>query len=333
MTNAGTVEEPLLQVDDLHVTFEGRTSVHAVRGLNFGVGRAERFGLVGESGSGKSVSARSILGLTPRQARVSGSIRFEGRQLVGLNERQFRTIRGKRIALVSQDPLSSLNPVLTIGLQITEAIETHLGVSRKDARSRAVDLIGSVGIPQARERLDQYPHQLSGGMRQRVAIAIALCCEPDLLIADEPTTALDVTVQAQILELIAELTAQRQMSVLIITHDLGVVAAFTDRIAVMYAGRIVETGATRDVLAAPDHPYTLGLLKSVPRVDADTTGELDSIRGQPPSLTNTIAGCAFAPRCDSAGDECFTVEPPLHQAGHAQVAWCHRPARRDTAAR
>lgn len=332
MSSQAVVDEPLLQVEGLEVTFTGKTPVHAVRGLNFDVGRAERFGLVGESGSGKSVSARSILGLTPKRAEVSGSIVFDGHELVGMGERQFRTIRGNRIALVSQDPLSSLNPVLTVGLQITEAMEAHLGISHKEARLRAADLIASVGIPQARERLDQYPHELSGGMRQRVAIAIALSCEPDLLIADEPTTALDVTVQAQILELIADLTTQRQMSVLIITHDLGVVARFTDRIGVMYAGRVVETGLTRDVLAAPDHPYTLGLLKSVPRVDADIDGELEPIPGQPPSLTRTIGGCAFAPRCDRAIEVCTTTEPPVHHLDRAHAAWCHNPARREAIA-
>ena len=260
-TRAGS---PLLTVDDLHVEFVGRNrTVRAVHGLSYEIRAGETLGLVGESGSGKSVSALSLLGLLPKRvSRVSrGSARFEGRELIGMHDEELRKVRGAKIAMIFQDPLSSLNPVLTIGRQITEALETHRSMNKRAANARAVELLDLVGIPGANRRVNDYPHQFSGGMRQRAMIAMALSCEPSLLIADEPTTALDVTIQAQILALLRRLREELGMAVLLITHDLGVVAGFADRLAVMYAGRLVEVGPTEDLLADPAHPYPIGLLR------------------------------------------------------------------------
>ena len=309
---------PLLSVRDLHVEFSGRGStVRAVRGLTYDIGAGETVGLVGESGSGKSVSALSLLGLLPKRVgRISaGSAIFEGQEILNLPEEKLRKIRGARIAMIFQDPLSSLNPVLTIGRQITEAVEIHRGVSHKEARKRATELLELVGIPDADARLDNYPHQFSGGMRQRAMIAMALSCEPSLLIADEPTTALDVTIQAQILELLRRLRTELQMAVLLITHDLGVVAGFADRLAVMYAGRIVELGPTETILSDPAHPYTVGLLRSLPRLDRPRQVALTPIEGSPPDLASDLRGCPFAPRCMWRLDRCSTDDPPLLTVG------------------
>ncbi len=310
-------EAPLLAVDNLRVEFAARRVVHAVRGLSYTIAPGETLGLVGESGSGKSVSALALLGLLPKRVGriTAGSVRFEGRELVGLPEDQLRHVRGARIGMIFQDPLSSLNPVLTVGRQITEGLETHRGLNHTAASKRAVELLDMVGIPAARRRVHDYPHQFSGGMRQRAMIAMALACEPTLLIADEPTTALDVTIRAQILDLLGRLRAELRMAVLLITHDLGVVAGFADRLAVMYAGRIVETGQTEDVLARPEHPYTVGLLQSLPRLDRPRQAELKPIGGAPPDLASQIVGCPFAPRCAWRLELCWSVDPEILPVG------------------
>jgi oligopeptide/dipeptide ABC transporter ATP-binding protein len=304
---------PLLAVEGLRVEFAGRRRVYAVRGLSYTIAPGETLGLVGESGSGKSVSALALLGLLPKPVgRITGgSVRFQGRELVGVPEEQLRHIRGARIGMIFQDPLSSLNPVLTIGRQLTEGLETHRRLSHSAASQRAVELLDMVGIPAARRRMDEYPHQFSGGMRQRAMIAMALACEPALLIADEPTTALDVTIRAQILDLLGRLRAELKMAILMITHDLGVVAGFADRLAVMYAGRIVETGPTENVLARPEHPYTVGLLQSLPRLDRPRQTELKPIGGAPPDLASQIVGCPFAPRCAWRLPVCWSIDPEL----------------------
>jgi oligopeptide/dipeptide ABC transporter ATP-binding protein len=310
----GRDDGALLTVDDLHVEFAGRQrTVRAVRGLSYMIRPGETLGLVGESGSGKSVSALSILGLLPKRVgRVSaGSARFDGQELIGMPENQLRRIRGARIAMIFQDPLSSLNPVLTIGRQITEALETHRGMGRKESTTRAIELLEMVGIPGASGRIKDYPHQFSGGMRQRAMIAMALSCEPSLLIADEPTTALDVTIQAQILSLLRRLREELGMAVLLITHDLGVVAGFADRLAVMYAGRLVEQGPAEDLLAGPAHPYTIGLLKSLPRLDQPRQAALTPIEGSPPDLAADLVGCPFAPRCAWRLEDSWLTNPPL----------------------
>ena len=317
---AGT---PILSVNDLQVEFAGHGRVvRAVRGLSYDIGPGETIGLVGESGSGKSVSALSLLGLLPKRVGkvTAGTAIFQGQDLLHLSEDKLRRIRGARIAMIFQDPLSSLNPVLTIGRQITEAIETHQNVSAKDARKRAIELLELVGIPGAASRINDYPHQFSGGMRQRAMIAMALSCEPSLLIADEPTTALDVTIQAQILELLRRLRAELGMAVLLITHDLGVVAGFADRLAVMYAGRLVELGPTETLLADPAHPYTIGLLRSLPRLDRPRQAALTPIEGSPPDLASNLEGCPFAPRCAWRLDRCWTDAPPLVLAAGERLA-------------
>ena len=341
-TRSGT---PILSVTDLQVEFAGHGRVvRAVRGLSYDIGPGETIGLVGESGSGKSVSALSLLGLLPKRVGkvTAGTAIFQGEDLLHLSDEKLRTIRGARIAMIFQDPLSSLNPVLTIGRQITEAIETHRNVSAKDAKKRAIELLELVGIPGAASRLNDYPHQFSGGMRQRAMIAMALSCEPSLLIADEPTTALDVTIQAQILELLRRLRAELGMAVLLITHDLGVVAGFADRLAVMYAGRLVELGPTETLLADPAHPYTIGLLRSLPRLDRPRQAALTPIEGSPPDLASNLEGCPFAPRCAWRLDRCWTDAPPLVLAageriidsaliGH-QVACHNQPTREEAIA-
>ena len=341
-TRPGT---PILSVTDLQVEFAGHGRVvRAVRGLSYDIGPGETIGLVGESGSGKSVSALSLLGLLPKRVGkvTAGTAIFQGEDLLHLSDEKLRTIRGARIAMIFQDPLSSLNPVLTIGRQITEAIETHRNVSAKDAKKRAIELLELVGIPGAASRINDYPHQFSGGMRQRAMIAMALSCEPSLLIADEPTTALDVTIQAQILELLRRLRAELGMAVLLITHDLGVVAGFADRLAVMYAGRLVELGPTETLLADPAHPYTIGLLRSLPRLDRPRQAALTPIEGSPPDLASNLEGCPFAPRCAWRLDRCWTDAPPLVLAageriidsaliGH-QVACHNQPTREEAIA-
>ncbi len=305
--------EPLLKVEDLRVTFSTDDGiVHAVDGISYAVDTAKTLGIVGESGSGKTVSSLTTLGLTRTQgAKVTGSILFEGKDLVALSDDELRRIRGNEIAMIFQDPLSALHPFYKVGAQLMEAVLTHRKVSRSAARDRAIDLLELVGIPDPHRRVDQYPHEFSGGMRQRAMIAMALANEPKLLIADEPTTALDVTVQAQILELLQELQDRLGMAIIMITHDLGVVAEITNEICVMYAGRIVEHASTETIFASPQHPYTWGLLKSIPRLDAPRDEELVPIPGRPPSLINPPSGCHFHPRCPYARERHKHEDPKL----------------------
>ncbi len=322
---AGTAdpETPLLTVADLHVEFTSRDRVvRAVRGLSYSVGYGESLGLVGESGSGKSVSVLSLLGLLPKRTGkvTAGSALFEDQDLLHLPEQELRRIRGAKIAMIFQDPLSSLNPVLPIGRQISEAIETHRGLSIRDATKRAIELLELVGIPEAAQRANDYPHQFSGGMRQRAMIAMALSCEPSLLIADEPTTALDVTIQAQILELLRQLRNELGMSVILISHDLGVVAGFADRLGAIYAGRLVEIGPTERLLADPAHPYMIGLLRSLPRLDRPRETTLTPIEGSPPDLASNLDGCPFAPRCAWRVPRCWTDMPALAPATGERLA-------------
>ncbi|MFN8619966.1 MAG: ABC transporter ATP-binding protein [Chloroflexota bacterium] len=319
--------EPLLAVEDLRVEFAGARPVRAVRGLGYTLAPGEALGLVGESGSGKSVSALSLLRLLPAKAAriTSGTARFGGVDLLAIPQSQLEDIRGDRIGFVFQDPLVYLNPVLTVGEQIAESLRRHRGTGKAEAADRATRLLELVGIPNARARLKDYPHQFSGGMRQRAMIAMALACDPVLLIADEPTTALDVTIQAQILDLLRELRREQGMALLIITHDLGVVAGITDRLAVMYAGRVVETGPTRDLLRAPRHPYTSGLLRSLPRLDQPRQAELTPIEGSPPDLAADLPGCPFRPRCARALDRCATDDPTMEPAGQVRAVACWNP--------
>ena len=324
------MSEPVLSVRDLEVRIgTPRGPAHVVNGLSYDVHAGETLAIVGESGSGKSVSVLALLGLVPQPpARVSGEVRFGGLDLVTASPAELRGVRGNGIGMVFQDPMTSLNPVLTVGRQLTEGMEVHLGLSGAEARDRAVELLDLVGIPGARSRLDDYPHQLSGGMRQRVMIAIGLACDPQVLIADEATTALDVTIQAQIVELLASLQERLGMAVIWITHDLGVVAGIADRVLVMYAGRVVEDGGVDAVYEEPLHPYTRGLLRSIP-VLGRTEAELASIPGLPPQPADLPPGCPFWPRCGERRDErCRTEVPPLREArpGH-KVAAFYEPAR------
>jgi peptide/nickel transport system ATP-binding protein len=307
------VSGPLLRVEDLHVEFPTEDGVvHAVDGITYQVHKGRTLGIVGESGSGKTVSSLTTLGLTRRQgARITGRIVFEGKDLVTLAEDELRTIRGNDIAMIFQDPLSALHPLYKVGRQLSEAVRAHRNVSKAQARERAVELLGLVGIPDPTRRVDSYPHEFSGGMRQRAMIAMALANEPKLLIADEPTTALDVTVQAQILALLERLQRELGMAIVIITHDLGVVAEMADDIAVMYAGRIVETASAASVFAAPEHPYTWGLLKSIPRLDAQRDVDLVPIPGTPPSLISPPSGCHFHPRCPYVQPDHTRIDPQL----------------------
>jgi peptide/nickel transport system ATP-binding protein len=304
--------EKLLEVTDLHVQFATEDGVvRAVDGVSFELERGKVLGIVGESGSGKSVTAMTLLGLTRSvNAKFEGAISYKGEDLLKMSEAKLRRFRGNELAMIFQDPMTSMNPVYRIGAQISEAIRTHEDVSKQTARNRAVQLLRQVGIPQPEERVDDYPHQFSGGMRQRAMIAMALANNPDVLIADEPTTALDVTIQAQIIELIDKLKDDFNSSVILITHDLGVVADIADDIAVMYAGRIVEYGTKRQLFYDPLHPYTWGLLGSIPRLDRAKPEKLASIAGAPPSLINLPQGCKFRPRCPHAFSKC-TEHPPL----------------------
>jgi oligopeptide/dipeptide ABC transporter ATP-binding protein len=316
---------PLLDVRGLHTHFAtGAGIVRAVDGVSFSVEQGETVAIVGESGSGKSVSALSILRLIQEPAGriTAGEIRFAGRDLMGLSDVEMRQVRGGDIGMVFQEPMTSLNPVLTIGRQLTEGIEQHRGSGPEAARARAIELLGMVGIAEPARRLKQYPHHLSGGMRQRVMIAIALSCDPKLIIADEPTTALDVTIQAQILEMMKELTRRLGVALIIITHNLGVVARYANRVNVMYAGRIVESGSAEALYRSPRHPYTMALLRSVPRLDIPRRTRLDPVDGQPPDLMRLDGGCAFRPRCRFAVDACATAQPPLAAASEAE----HRAA-------
>jgi oligopeptide transport system ATP-binding protein len=311
---------PMLSVRDLQVTFgSGDRVVHAVNGISYDLGAGETMGIVGESGSGKSVSSLAVLGLLPKPAaRASGSIVFDGDELLGLDDDQMRKLRGNRLAMIFQDPMTSLNPVLTIERQLTEVLETHQKLKHAGAERRAIQLLEMVGIPGAEKRLNDFPHQFSGGMRQRVMIAIALACDPELLIADEPTTALDVTIQAQILDLMRSIVAEVHTALILITHDLGVVAGMCRTTAVMYAGRIIERAHTAELFGRPRHPYTVGLLRSLPRLDGTERGELVPIKGQPPDLSRQITGCPFAPRCFNVQDRCRAENPPLEQAPDAE---------------
>jgi oligopeptide/dipeptide ABC transporter ATP-binding protein len=315
--------EPLLDIRALEIGFPagGGRSLPVVRGASLGVARREIVGLVGESGSGKSLTALAVLGLVPTPGRIlSGSVRLNGRELVGLPERELRAVRGARIGLVFQEPSAALNPVLTVGAQIAEAIRAHLPVSRASARRRAIDLLDRLSIPDPERRYGEYPHQLSGGQRQRVVLALALAAGPDLLIADEPTTALDVTLQAEVLDLLVELRDELGLAVLLISHDLGVVAQICDRVAVMYAGEVVESGTVAEVFARPLHPYTRGLLAALPRLGAPAPrGELPAIGGQVPSAADLPSGCAFHPRCPERLPECPEIHPAWSVRGGGGV--------------
>ncbi len=326
MTLDTSIKRPLLEVTDLRTQFFTQDGVvKAVNGVSFMLGEGEALGLVGESGCGKSVSALSLMRLIPQPPGriVSGQVIFDGRDLLKLKEDDMRKVRGNDIAMIFQDPMTSLNPVLTIGRQISEALELHKGMDRSAARKRTIELLELVGIPAARNRVDDYPHQFSGGMRQRVMIAMALSCEPKLLLADEPTTALDVTIQAQILDLIARLRRELGMAIIMITHDLGVVAGIADRINVMYAGYIVETGTADEIFHNPRHPYTLGLLKSIPRLDEPRKEKLVPIEGLPPDLVDAPPGCPFQPRCPYAIERCVPENPSLEPVvpGHRIACW------------
>ncbi len=319
--------EHLLEVQDLKLYFKVKAGhVHAVNGVSFSVKPGERVGVVGESGCGKSVTALSIMRLIPQPPGeyVGGSVLFEDEDLLDLSESQMRRIRGSKIGMIFQDPMTCLNPTMTVGAQIAEGLRIHLKVSKDEAMKRAISLLDQVGIPDAGRRINSYPHQFSGGMRQRVMIAIALACNPKLLIADEPTTALDVTVQAQILELINGVCKEFGTAVILITHDLGVVAGMTDRVVVMYAGKVVETAPTDELFANPRHPYTLGLLDSVPRLDEQRTSMLRTIEGAPPDLIHPPTGCPFMPRCAFARAICRTMPPldPLPgDSTHRKACW------------
>jgi oligopeptide transport system ATP-binding protein len=319
-------KRPLLEVNDLRTQFATHDGpVNAVNGVSFTLNEGEALGLVGESGCGKSITALSLMRLVPEPPGriVSGEVRFDGRDLLELRQDEMRRVRGNDIAMVFQDPMTSLNPVLTIGRQIGEALQLHKAMGRDAARRRTIELLELVGIPAARTRVDDYPHQFSGGMRQRVMIAMALSCEPKLLIADEPTTALDVTIQAQILDLIKRLRRELGMAIIMITHDLGVVAGIADRINVMYAGYIVETGTVDEIFLNPRHPYTLGLLNSIPRLDEPRKEKLVPIEGLPPDLVNPPRGCPFQPRCPYAIERCADDNPRLESVmpGHRIACW------------
>jgi peptide/nickel transport system ATP-binding protein len=305
--------EPLLRVEDLHVEFSTEDGVvKAVDGISYEVRRGRTLGVVGESGSGKTVSAMTILGLTRAQgAKITGRVMFEGRDLLALPDAELRKIRGNEIAMIFQDPSTALHPLYKVGSQLIEAVRAHQDSSKAQARNRTIDLLGLVGIPDPCKRVDDYPHEFSGGMRQRAMIAMALANEPKLLIADEPTTALDVTVQAQILALLERLRGELGMAIVIVTHDIGVVAQMADEIAVMYAGRIVETATTEALLSGPEHPYTWGLLRSIPTLDGPRVEQLESIPGSPPSLIDPPSGCHFHPRCAYAQPDHARIDPEL----------------------
>jgi oligopeptide transport system ATP-binding protein len=318
-------EPPLLEVRDLHVEFRTRDGVaHAVNGVSYTVSAAETLAVLGESGSGKSVTAQAIMGIldSPPGFVTQGEILFRGQDLLKMNAEDRRKVRGAKMAMIFQDALSSLNPVLSVGNQLAEMFIVHEGMSRKDAKSKAIELMDRVRIPAARDRVGDYPHQFSGGMRQRIMIAMALALEPDLIIADEPTTALDVTVQAQVMELLAELQREYSMGLILITHDLGVVADVADYIAVMYAGRIVETAPVHEIYRRPAHPYTKGLLASIPRLDQKGR-ELYAIKGLPPNLLHIPPGCAFNPRCPMAQAVCRADVPPLYEVSPTRASACH----------
>ncbi len=319
--------DPLLDVKGLTVGFGTDDGVvQAVRGVDFEVRSGEILAIVGESGSGKSVTAMSLLKLLPPSATIEGSVDWAGESLLDASEQRMQAVRGNEIAMIFQDPLSALNPVYKVGQQIAEMVHSHRKVSKADARARAVEMLTQVGIPQPEKRVNQFPHEFSGGMRQRAMIAMGLSCEPRLIVADEPTTALDVTVQAQVLDLLVDLCHRLSTAVILITHDLGVVAGIADRVTVMYAGRVVESGSVDDVFDATAHPYTAGLLSSLPRLDGDVAAPLVPIAGQPPSMLNPPSGCSFHPRCPFAKEEagCMTIVPTLDERRPGQLSACHR---------
>jgi oligopeptide/dipeptide ABC transporter ATP-binding protein len=318
-------EKLLLKVDDLKTYFYTVDGVvPAVDGISFSVAKGETLGIVGESGSGKSITARSIMRLIPNPPGkiVSGSINFDGEELLAKKENEMRLIRGSKIGMIFQDPMTSLNPLFKIGDQIIEAITIHQDVSKNEAKEKAIEALKMVGIPSPEKRIKNYPHEMSGGMRQRAMIAMALCCKPDLLIADEPTTALDVTIQAQILDLIKEMKNKLGMSVMLITHDLGVVANVVDRVIVMYAGKVMEQGSTSDLFTSPLHPYTRGLLDSIPTISS-IEHRLKSIEGSLPNVKVDFIGCRFADRCNESCEKCFEKDPPLVKVNNSYVR-CHK---------
>ncbi|MCY0876438.1 MAG: ABC transporter ATP-binding protein [Firmicutes bacterium] len=314
----------LLEVNDLKTSFYTASGyLPAIDGVTFHIDQGETLGIVGESGCGKSVTSLSIMQLLAANGKIQGgSITFNGRNLVGLTDREMRKIRGNEIGMIFQEPMTSLNPVHRIGKQIGESLRIHKGITGSAAKAKAVELLNLVGIPRAEQIVDEYPHRLSGGMRQRVMIAVAMACDPQLLIADEPTTALDVTIQAQILDLMRKIKKERDMGIMLITHDLGVVAEMCDRVVVMYAGKVVEQGAVRDIFRNPSHPYTIGLLSSIPKLE-ERKERLDSIPGTVPSIELMPAGCRFAARCPHATDRCVRTEPGLLPVtpGHDTRCW------------
>jgi peptide/nickel transport system ATP-binding protein len=317
-------EAPLVEVNDLRVAFEGDRGrvTEAVSKIGFTLGRGKTLGLVGESGCGKTVTALALMRLLPNDtARVSGSVQFEGRELLNLPERQMQDLRGNRLAMIFQEPMTSLNPSYTVGDQVGEALIRHRGLSRKGARAKAIEMLKRVRIPSPEARIDEFPHKLSGGMRQRVMIAMALACQPALLIADEPTTALDVTIQAQILDLLRRLREDTGTAIMLITHDLGVVAEMCDEVVVMYAGEIVERARTGELFTRPEHPYTVGLIGSMPRL-GPRKARLAAIRGTVPSLTGAFQGCRFAARCPFVEERCRSLAPPLADTGAGHLSRC-----------
>jgi oligopeptide/dipeptide ABC transporter ATP-binding protein len=319
--------DPLLTVEDLKVEFwTRRGTVYAVNGISFDIAPGETLGIVGESGCGKSVTSLALMGILPRAGRITGgTVTFQDRDLLKLTDHQLRKVRGREIAMIFQDPMTSLNPVLTIGRQIREALETHFDMDKGQANARAAELLDSVGIPSAKARIKDYPHQFSGGMRQRAMIAMALACEPKLLIADEPTTALDVTIQAQILSVLRELVTERETALILITHDLGVVAGTCERVNVMYAGMFVETGTADQLFARPRHPYTLGLLQSIPRLDATRKERLHPIPGAPRDMLRPPAACPFQPRCRFEVEQSSMEVPELREIEPGHMVACFNP--------
>ncbi|HTT88745.1 MAG TPA: ABC transporter ATP-binding protein [Acidimicrobiales bacterium] len=326
---------PLLVVRDLHVSFKMEfNTIYAVQGLSLDVRAGERVGVVGESGSGKSITALSVMQMVPAPGKVTqGEIIFAGQELVGLSRKGMRRVRGHQIGMIPQNPLTSLNPVLTVEDHFEEVLSLHLGLNKDQCRARTIELLNSVGIPDPATRMLEYPHRLSGGQRQRVIIALAMACEPQVLIADEPTTALDVTIQAQILELIDDLVVRSNLGAILITHNLGIVAGHCDRVVVMYAGRVMEAATVLELFGRPAHPYTLGLLRCVPRLTATRTKTFHSIPGLPPRVTQLVDGCPFAPRCERASDRCRTETPPIEEIGpgHAVACWHPYPAKAEVA--
>lgn len=321
--SAASAAGAVLRVDGLRVGFgSGKSSVDIVKGVSFAVTAGRTLAVVGESGSGKSMTALSLLGLLPADGKITGgTIDLDGLDLTHLTDRQWQGVRSERISMIFQDPLSAMNPVFTVGAQVAEIFKVHRGMKRAQARAKVVELFDEVGIPDAARRLDAYPHEFSGGMRQRAIIAMALALEPAFIVADEPTTALDVTVQAQVLRLLRKRQEERGLGLILISHDLGVVARIADDIAVMYAGRIVETGTVEQIFTRPAHPYTRGLMEAIP--DATGSDRLVAIDGQPPDLTDLPQGCSFHPRCPFAQDICRVERPPMHELGNGRASACH----------